>query len=108
MSGGSRGSDQALFRRLLAEARPYKFHILALFVVGLLAAPLTALSPLPLKLAVDSALGSHPLPRWLRPPGAASSREFALLVAVALLAAVAILRQLQELASQMLKAFVVE
>ena len=108
MRNGRRGSDGALFRRLLAEARPYRLHILALFVVGLLAAPLTALAPLPLKIAVDSALGSHPLPRWLQFPGAVPSRDLALLVAVALLAAVAILRQLQELASQMLKAFVVE
>jgi len=104
MSGERRGSDGALLRRLLAEARPYRYHILALFIVGLLAAPLTALAPLPLKIAVDSALGAHPLPRWLRPPGEAPSRELALMVAVALLAAVAILRQLQELVSQMLKA----
>jgi ATP-binding cassette, subfamily B, bacterial len=108
MSGERSGSDRALFLRLLGEARPYRFHLLALFGVGLLAAPLTALAPLPLKIAVDSALGSHPLPRWLTMPGAAPSHQLALLVAVALLAAVAILRQLQELSSQMLQAYVVE
>ena len=108
MSKERRGSDWALFRRLLSEARPYRLHILGLLVVGLLAAPLTALTPLPLKIAVDSALGSHPLPRWLRPAEIPPSRDLALAVAVGLLTVVALLRQLQELSSQAMRAFVVE
>jgi len=108
MSAEIRRSDAALFRRLLGEARPYWLHMLTLLVLGLLAAPLAALVPLPLKIAVDSALGSHPLPRALMPPGASSSRELALAVAVGLLVVVALLRQLQEIASQLLRAFVVE
>src|SRR5262245_28597274 len=89
-------SDWALLRRLLREARPYLPHIVGLFVIGLLATPLALLSPLPLKIAVDSALGTHPIPRALRPPGIPSSPALALAVAVGLLVATALLKQLQE------------
>src|SRR5262249_12257436 len=108
MTLARRRTDWALFARLLSETRPYGLHLIGLFAIGLLAAPLTALTPLPLKVAVDSALGSPPLPRFLRLPGVPPSRALALAVAVGLLALVATLRQLQELASQALQAFVVE
>ena len=105
---GARRSDWALFRRLLDESRPYRLHLLGLFANGLLLAPLTMLAPLPLKIAVDSVLGSLPLPRVLLPPGVTPSRELALAVATGLLIATAVLRQLQELVSQVLRAYLVE
>ena len=108
MTGTTRRSDIALFTRLMAEARPHWLAVLALFAVGLVGAPLAALAPLPLKIAVDSALGSHPLPRLLTPPGVAPTASLALIVAVALLVTVALLRQLQELAAMVLKAYVIE
>ena len=108
MASTKRGNDIALFRRLLGEARPHWLPILGLFATGLLAAPLAALAPLPLKIAVDTALGSHPLPRALTPPGLPPTGEMALLVAVGLLVAVALLRQLQELAGMVLRAYVIE
>ena len=108
MSAVGRRADWALFARLLGEARPYRLHFLGLLAIGLLSAPLTMLAPLPLKLAVDSALGSHPLPRALRLPGVAPSPEIALAVAAGLLIATAILRQLQELANQLLRAYLLE
>ena len=106
-AGGSR-SDWGLFRRLLNEARAYRLHLLGLFANGLLSAPLTMLAPLPLKIAVDSALGSHPLPPALRIPGVAPSPEVALAVATGLLILTAALRQLQQLAGQVLQAYVLE
>jgi ATP-binding cassette subfamily B protein len=108
MAGLVHGSDIALFRRLLGEARPHWLPLLGLLAIGLLAAPLAALAPLPLKIAVDSALGAHPLPRLLTLPGATPSRELALAVAVGLLVAVALLRQLQEQATMVLRAYVIE
>src|SRR5206468_3958962 len=53
-------TDVVLFRRLLGQARPYWPHVGALFLLGLLASPLSLLTPLPLKIAVDSVIGSHP------------------------------------------------
>ena len=108
MNATARRSDWALLRRLLGEARPYRLHLLALIAIGLLQAPLTMLAPLPLKIAVDSALGSHPLPRLLTPPGIAPSPALALLVAAGLLIATALLRQIQELAGHWLRAYLVE
>ncbi len=108
MNARARRSDRALFRRLLGEARPYRLHLAGLLANGLLLAPLTMLAPLPLKIAVDSALGSHPLPRFLPFGEGAPSRELALAVATGLLIATAILRQLQDLVSQGLRAYLIE
>src|SRR6476659_7374372 len=47
-----------LYRRLVAEARPYWPHTLAYLLLSLLATPLALLAPLPLKIAVDSVIGS--------------------------------------------------
>ena len=59
------GLDARILRRLFAEARPYWLLIFATFCLSLLAAPLTLLTPVPLKLVVDNVIGSHPLPGWL-------------------------------------------
>jgi len=46
-----------LYRRLLNHARPYQFHIVGMLLLGLLATPLALLTPLPLKIAIDSVIG---------------------------------------------------
>jgi len=61
-----RHGDLKLYWRLALQARSRWRHIAVLFLVGLLASPLALLSPLPLKIAVDSVLGSRPLPAVLR------------------------------------------
>src|SRR6266516_152494 len=58
-------TDFALCRRLLLQARPCWIHIVGLFGLSLLSTPLSLLSPLPLKIAVDSLIGSRPLPGFL-------------------------------------------
>ncbi|MGH7731395.1 MAG: ABC transporter ATP-binding protein [Candidatus Eiseniibacteriota bacterium] len=103
-----RRSDWALFRRLLGGARPYRLHLLALFANGLLLAPITMLAPLPLKIAVDSVLGTHPLPGFLPFAASLPSREVALAIAAGLLIATAFLRQLQQLADQGLRSYLIE
>jgi ATP-binding cassette, subfamily B, bacterial len=86
--------DFALFWRLLRLARPYWPHIGILFLLGLLSASLALLAPLPLKIAVDSAIGSRPLPRFLDvllPDAATRSDGTVLVLAVGLAMAVALL-----------------
>ena len=61
----SRYSDLSLDKRIASEARPYWAHLAGICLLSLLSAPLTLLSPLPLKIAVDSVLGDSPLPQWL-------------------------------------------
>src|SRR5438093_10740656 len=61
----TRMKDWVLYRRMLLQARPYWPHICAIFLLSLLDGPLGLIAPLPLKIAVDSAIGSHPLPHFL-------------------------------------------
>jgi ATP-binding cassette subfamily B protein len=58
-------SDRVLLKRLFHHARGFWPHLLALLGLSLLAAPLSLLLPVPLKLAVDNVLGSEPLPDLL-------------------------------------------
>jgi ATP-binding cassette subfamily B protein len=104
-------SDIALYRRLLRQARPYWPHFMGLFAIGLLASPIALLNPVPLRLVVDSVLGTRPLPAFLipiLPQAVAWSPGVVLLVAIALLIVVTALGQLQGLASTLLRAYVGE
>ncbi len=104
-------SDIALYRRLLRQARPYWPHLAGLFAIGLLASPIALLNPVPLKIAVDSVVGTHPLPTYLGallPPTARSSPPAIFAVAVALLLLVAALGQLQGLMNKFVQTYVGE
>jgi ATP-binding cassette subfamily B protein len=48
-------------------SRPYRFHMAGILALALVQTPLALLTPLPVKIGVDSVLGSHPLPRFLDP-----------------------------------------
>jgi ATP-binding cassette subfamily B protein len=102
--GGS--GDLRLYMRLLGRARRWWPHILAILVVGLLASPLALLTPLPVKIAVDSALGSVPLPGFVESLVADdASRSAALVIAVGLALVVAVLTQAQEAAALLLRTY---
>ena len=104
-------SEFALYRRLLRQARPYWLHLAVLFGIGLLASPIALLNPVPLKIVVDSVLGSRPLPAWLAaalPAAATRSPTTLLAVAIGLLIAVAALAQVQGLANKFMQAYVGE
>ena len=101
-------TDLALFRRLLGEVRRYWLHLAGILVISLLATPLALLVPVPLKITVDSVLGSQPIPSFLSVllPGAAlQSATAQLAFAVGLLIAIALLSQLQELGSALLSTY---
>jgi len=104
-------SSVALYQRLLREARPYWLHLALLSGLGLLATPVALLTPVPLKIVVDSVLGRHPLPALLQPfvpDAAAPSPDTTLFLAIGLLVAVAAIGQVQTLASTLLRAYVGE
>jgi ATP-binding cassette, subfamily B, bacterial len=94
-----------LYRRLLLEARPCWPHIFALCLLSLLSIPLSLLTPLPLKLVVDSVVGSHPLPLFLQVLGldAHQDRDSILLFSVCLIVIIASLSGLLALANSMLR-----
>ena len=60
-------SSFELYRRLFLEVRPYCLHIAGILLITLLATPVSLLIPLPLKIAVDSVIGSHAIPAFLQP-----------------------------------------
>src|SRR5207249_9049935 len=94
----AKSRDLVLYRRLLRLAKPFWLHIATFGLLSLLATPLALLAPLPLKIALDSAIGSRPLPRLLRafsPPP--PSHTSPLLLAVGLLLPLPFLSQLQGL-----------
>src|SRR5213083_1560033 len=104
-------SDLALYRRLLRQARPYWLHLAVLLCIGLLASPVALLNPVPLKIVVDSVLGTRPLSPALQallPAAIAGSRGALLAAAVGLLLAVAALAQLQALTNKFMQAYVGE
>ena len=107
MKAGGYG-DLVLFRRLVRQARSFWPHVGALFVLGLLSTPLALLTPLPLKIAVDSVVGSHPLPGFLEalmPEAAARSGGAVLALVAGLVVAVALLTGLQKLAISLLSKY---
>ena len=101
-------TDLALYRRLMREVPPYRIHIAAIFVISMLAAPLALLTPVPLAVAVDSVIGSQPLPDFLEglvPPALTDSKDGILVFVAVMFVSVALLTQLQDLVSTVLKTY---
>jgi ATP-binding cassette, subfamily B, bacterial len=100
--------NSELYRRLFLEVRPYRLHLGGLLLITLLSTPLSLLMPLPLKLAVDSVIGSHPLPPFLQaaiPDVLTSSSSAVLIFVVVLTIGIALLSGLQRLASSLLRTY---
>src|SRR5689334_18451838 len=93
--------------RLADLARPLWLQLLAIILLSFLATPLALLSPIPIKIAVDSVIGDAPLPHWLSTilPAVASTKRGELFVAAGLMLLVAILASLQSLASWLLQTY---
>ena len=101
-------TDITLYRRLVQRTRPYWLHMLGIFLLGLLATPLSLLAPIPLAIAVDSVIGAKSPPGLLDPLLPASVKESdAMLLAVAavLVVVIALLSHLQEIGSTLLSTY---
>src|SRR5260370_28167274 len=100
-----RQSDIAIFRRLFQEARPFWPHVAGIFLFGFLDGPIGLLAPLPLKIAVASAIESHPLPGFLSrmlPQAIPNSPGATLLLAPALMVCISLLRRVLVLSTSFL------
>jgi ATP-binding cassette subfamily B protein len=101
-------SDFALYRKLLLQARPYWPHILLFFLISLLSTPLALLAPVPLKIVVDSVIGSKPLPGFLDrmlPGFMKGSTTQTLIMAATLVIVLVLLKQVQELSKDITKTY---
>src|SRR5215212_6408702 len=100
--------QQGVERRVWREVRPHWRHLAGLCLLSLLAPPLALLTPLPLKIAVDSVIGQQPLPSALKailPQAMRHSSAALLMVAVGLILSVAVLGQLRDFASNLLATY---
>jgi ATP-binding cassette subfamily B protein len=106
----SAARQRNLFGRVLLEARPYWPHLAGIFFLNLLATPLTLLVPIPLKIVVDSVLGSQPVSGTLRNflPAAAASGTALLVFCSALFVGVACLNELQQMGSSLARTYIGE
>lgn len=99
---------ERIYHRILEQARPCWLALVGILFLALLTTPLSLLLPLPLKIAVDSVIGSHPLPQLLAkalPRSATESATAKLIVAACMLMGISILFNLQSLASWLLQTY---
>lgn len=97
-----------LIKRIVQESRPYWLHIGGLLVLSLLYTPLSLLVPIPVKIAVDSVLGSQPLPDFIEAvlPSSVPRSTTAMLVLAAVMAVlIGFLTHLQTLTHWVLSSY---
>ena len=95
---------------MLGECRTCWPHLSGIAFLSFLSLPLTLLYPLPLKIVVDNVLGSRPLPNWLHHGSFlsqpwANMHQTALEFAILVLLGIALLVNLQGLASWWLQTY---
>jgi len=94
-----------LYRPLLLLARPYWPHLAGILALSVIAAPVSLLLALPLKIAVDNVIGNQPLPHILRnflPALLESSKGAEILLAVGILMTLSLIMNLQAFVSWLL------
>src|SRR3954462_10295418 len=101
-------SLSASYLRVLRQARPFWPQLTGIAALSMVSAPLALLLPLPVKIAVDSVLGSEPIPQWLRWLAHDVSPTSGLIIAVGLLLAIALINQLQALVAWYLQTYTAE
>lgn len=101
-------NQRTTLRQLVRLARPYWVHMLAIFFLSLLAAPIGMLLALPLKIAVDNVIGDRPLPHLLAtlaPAAWQGSKSANLALAIGILLALSVAMNLQAFASWLLQTY---
>ncbi len=101
-----RASQQTLSWRLLHQVWPYWPHIAGILLIDLVATPLSLLGPVPLKIVVDTVIGSQPLPPLLDallPDSVIDSQLLLLGVATVLQVLIVFFNQLQTLGGYVLR-----
>jgi ATP-binding cassette subfamily B protein len=104
-------SGLQLFGRLLRHARPFWFHLVCLVVLSALAAPFALLTPVPLKVVVDSVIRPYPLPWFVGavlPASATSSPSRLLVVATVLLLLVTLVAHVRGTITWLLSSYTAE
>jgi len=105
-----RYSDLQIVGRLVEQAKPLWLALIGTLLISLVASPVALLTPLPLKLVVDHVIGTRPPPAFLRAfiPHISQEKLSMLLFAIGLLVGIALLRQVQSVASWLSETYVSE
>ncbi len=105
-----RYSDLQIVGRLVEQAKPLWLALIGTLLISLVASPVALLTPLPLKLVVDHVIGTRPPPAFLRAfiPHISQEKLSMLLFAIGLLVGIALLSQLQSVASWLSETYVSE
>jgi ATP-binding cassette subfamily B protein len=101
-------STLTIYWRVFREASPYRLHLLGMLALSLMSTPVALLTPLPLKIVVDSVLGDKSLPGFMQPlvpEFIVGSKEMVLILSVALVLIVALIGQLREIFSLILTTY---
>jgi ATP-binding cassette, subfamily B, bacterial len=101
-------NKRTIFRQLLRLSRPYWPHITGIFLLGVIAAPISLLLALPLKIAVDNVIGSRPLPHVLQallPVALLGSKGASLFLATGLLLVLSLATNLQSFTTWLLQTY---
>ncbi|HVP63395.1 MAG TPA: ABC transporter ATP-binding protein [candidate division Zixibacteria bacterium] len=101
-------SSREFWQRIVELAAPCWPHLSGILILNLISTPLALLMPLPLKIAVDSVLGTRALPAWLHalvPAGKIHAKGTNLFVAAILLLTIACLSSIQSFASWLLATY---
>ncbi|WP_425450048.1 ABC transporter ATP-binding protein [Virgifigura deserti] len=104
-------STLAIYRRVWRQIRPYRLNLLGMLLLSLALMPLALLTPLPLKIAVDSVLGDHPLPAFLNrllPEALSGTPDARLWLSISLVIAVALLSRIHTVFSWVLRDYTAE
>jgi ATP-binding cassette, subfamily B, bacterial len=86
-----------LIKKIFIHARPYWLSMIVLFILTLLATPIALMKPLGMKIVIDSAFGSEPLPHFITtffPEGFVFTFHPIIIIAVALMIIVAIIENI--------------
>ncbi|MGY1641518.1 ABC transporter ATP-binding protein [Geodermatophilus sp. SYSU D00703] len=99
-----------VYKRLVANSPRCRLPLLGLLALSVLAAPLALLTPLPLKIVLDNVIGDEPSDSlsWLVPGDGPPSQGSTLAIAVGIVIVIAVLVELQFLASEVLGVWVGE
>ena len=105
MSSKSKDGKSVLVR-VLRESRSCWPHLTGIAALSFLSLPLTLLYPVPLKIAVDNVIGKQPLPHWLIASSPwPNAQGAALELSILVLLGIAVLVNLQGLASWWLQTY---
>lgn len=103
--------SRATLRRIALQARPFWPQLGALFGINVLVIALALLNPVPLKLVLDSVLGTQELPGMIRavlPAGTARDGALAIAFLAGLMIVIALFKQLAEMGYAVLRTWTAE